>query len=406
MINNKHENTGAVETRHPTWLFVIPWGIEHAGGVNQVVINLFRECIHDGRFRPLVLALDWSASTPRYSSHLGCDIVSLRVRAPGSSIREVAKWVLSAPIELFRLFRLLVREEVGVVNWHYPTAAIFSIAVLRRLGLFRGQVILSFHGKDLSSVSFQSLVNTITWRIISGTTDAITACSANLAVAVRHVFFGRRVEIKIVHNGIDVEAARTEAISTAPPSELEAVQEYLLNIATYEHKKGQDILIRAFLEISAEFPTVKLVMMGRDDGVRAKLSKLTADLGLTDRVLLLAAQPHGRALAACRGALVFVLPSRFEPFGLVVLEAATACIPVIATRVGGIPEIIEHGVSGLLVEPEDVQCLAEALRMLLGGPELRDRLAKALLRRVKEHFAATKSFVRLSEIVRPDPRNV
>jgi glycosyltransferase involved in cell wall biosynthesis len=138
--------------------------------------------------------------------------------------------------------------------------------------------------------------------------------------------------------------------------------------------------------------------MGRDDGLRDALSALASELGLADRVLLLPAYPHERALAACRAALMLVAPSRVEPFGLVVIEAAAVGTPVVACRVGGIPEIIEDNASGLLVEPDDVRGLADAIRRMLSEPELRNQFASALFQRVEANFTMTASFRALSEL--------
>jgi len=85
---------------------------------------------------------------------------------------------------------------------------------------------------------------------------------------------------------------------------------------------------------------------------------------------------------------VFVLPSRSEPFGIAIIEAMACEKPVISTKVGGIPEIIEHGRNGILIEPDDPKALTEALIMLIKDPELRFRLARNGYATVHKQFSS------------------
>ena len=93
-----------------------------------------------------------------------------------------------------------------------------------------------------------------------------------------------------------------------------------------------------------------------------------------------------RSLTYCTAATVLVLPSREEPFGIALIEAMACRKPVVATRVGGIPEIVEHGISGFLVEPENPAALAEGIRCVLGNPGLQRTLAENAYHRAMERF--------------------
>ena len=97
---------------------------------------------------------------------------------------------------------------------------------------------------------------------------------------------------------------------------------------------------------------------------------------------------YGELAALIRDADVAVFPSIWqEPFGMTVVEAMATETAVVASRVGGIPEIVEHGVTGLLVEREDPAALSEAVLTLLGDPQRRDRLARAGRQRAVERFS-------------------
>lgn len=96
--------------------------------------------------------------------------------------------------------------------------------------------------------------------------------------------------------------------------------------------------------------------------------------------------PHATVIGCLRKAAAFCLPSRIEPFGIAILEAGALRVPVVATRVGGIPEIVTDGITGRLVPADDVAALATALAELLASPQERDRLAENLHRRVRDEF--------------------
>jgi glycosyltransferase involved in cell wall biosynthesis len=131
---------------------------------------------------------------------------------------------------------------------------------------------------------------------------------------------------------------------------------------------------------------------------RSRLERLIVELGLSGRVTLLG-QIHDpeRWLAASD---LFVQPSREEAFGLVYAEAAASGIPVVATRVGGIPEIVLDGESGLLVESEDAGALATAIVELLSDPARRERMGESARRRAELHFSIEKMAKSYAELMR------
>src|SRR4029077_5841450 len=129
--------------------------------------------------------------------------------------------------------------------------------------------------------------------------------------------------------------------------------------------KQQAVLIRAFAQVAATFPAARMVLVG-DGPLRAELEATALSLGLSGAVLFAGYQPRPERFLAAMD--VFVLPSRAEAMPLVIPEAWAAGLPVVASRVGGIPELIEDGRTGLLVESGDVDGLAARLRQLLADP--------------------------------------
>ncbi|NHC45253.1 glycosyltransferase family 4 protein [Motilibacter aurantiacus] len=153
-------------------------------------------------------------------------------------------------------------------------------------------------------------------------------------------------------------------------------------LARLERQKGVDVLLHALVQA----PGLGLTVAG-DGSERAALEKLAARLGVGDRVRFSGWAPAPESFLATVD--VLVAPSRNEAMPLVVLEAMHAGLPVLATRVGAVGEVVQHGRTGLLVEPEDVGGLASALRELAADRELRARLGAAGRERARTAFSDT-----------------
>jgi glycosyltransferase involved in cell wall biosynthesis len=202
--------------------------------------------------------------------------------------------------------------------------------------------------------------------------DHVIAVSG--AVAEHLVSCGvRRERISIIHNGIDVDAFAVTRNATAGPLTIGSV-------GSLTWRKGHGTLIEALAKMRAP-ATLRIIGEGPE---RGRLESLVASLGLNDRVTL------PGFCSDVRGELakidVYVQPSLEEPFGISVLEAMASRLPVIATRTGGLPEIIEHERSGLLVGPGDVVALANAMDRLATDSALQRTLADEGQSRVEREF--------------------
>jgi glycosyltransferase involved in cell wall biosynthesis len=138
-------------------------------------------------------------------------------------------------------------------------------------------------------------------------------------------------------------------------------------------QKNVDLLLRAaaLLRLPAQ------VVIAGDGPERQRLEHLCGELRLGGRVVFLGFVPHDRVPALLRGADVLVMPSRYEELGTALLEAMHSGLPIVATRTGGIPDVVRHEVSGLLVSPGDVAGLAAAIDRLAGDAALRAWLGEA-----------------------------
>ena len=153
---------------------------------------------------------------------------------------------------------------------------------------------------------------------------------------------------------------------------------FVLFVGRLASNKGLLDLLEAFALLARRDRTAQLVLIGEDGGMRASLSDRARELGLGARLHLLGHVGDPQLVdSAYRGARVFVLPSEYEAFGLVLLEALAQGAPVVATRVGGIPEVLgEDERAGMLVEPGSAEVLAEQIGRLWDDPTLGRQLGE------------------------------
>jgi glycogen synthase len=153
-------------------------------------------------------------------------------------------------------------------------------------------------------------------------------------------------------------------------------------------QKGLEPLVRGFAAVPPDLG-LRLRMVGQDWGGQPLVERLAQELGVADRVTLTGPLPRAQLLREYARADMFVLPSLFEPYGIVLTEAMAAGLPIVASRVGGIPEVVTEGENALLCPPDDAAALAAAFERLTKDPSLRTRLGRAGVVRV-QRFAWTR----------------
>lgn len=195
--------------------------------------------------------------------------------------------------------------------------------------------------------------------------------------------------IIIIPNGIDIEEFKKEIKNNGRDEyrtkyfHATSNEKIILCVAELHPRKGQRFLIEAVKLLLPNFPNLKLALVG-EGPARNEYESQTRDI--KDRILLLGWRNDVEKLM--NAADIFVLPSLREAFGLVLLEAALAGLPTIATHVGGIPEIIEHEKTGLLIEPQNANELANAIRTILSNPDKSKEWSAEAAKKVETQFGA------------------
>jgi glycosyltransferase involved in cell wall biosynthesis len=286
------------------------------------------------------------------------------------------------PLILPQLLWFLRRRRIHVVNLHYPIDNFFYLAICKRVLGFR--LITSIHGRDTFVIEHgPSRPKAKYSRAFRTLLD-----SADLVVLPSDVYRRRLLEIFpqihdrtiTIHNCVD--PAHFTMTTKVP---VRARDPYILCIAALDNYKGIDVLLRAAQPLLADDPLLKLVLAG-EGPLRTELEELAVSLGIGRQTQFLGHIGGAKVAELLQGCEVFVLPSREEPFGIVLIEAMACRKPIVATAVGGIPEIVEHEKSGILVEPDNPVALTEGIQRVLRNSELREMIANNGHSRVMERF--------------------
>jgi glycosyltransferase involved in cell wall biosynthesis len=222
-------------------------------------------------------------------------------------------------------------------------------------------------------------------------TDALVAVSgatARFCIEEEHMRPGK---VTIIRNGVDIKELAVSGETRQQTlrqlrSEWNLAPDAVLiaTIARLHPQKGHVYLIEAARNVVQSYPESVFLIVG-EGPERGRIERLIGDYGLADHFRILGQRPDVPALLAA--ADLFVLPSLTEGLSMSLLEAMAAHVPVIASAVGGSPELIQEGETGLLVPPEDSAELARAILTLLDDRDYRACLAEAGYRRVCDHFS-------------------
>ncbi len=208
--------------------------------------------------------------------------------------------------------------------------------------------------------------------------DAVTTVSDSMRVELGDICAGRKKPVQVVHNGM--------AWPELPPAPLCFRPATMLCLGRVVVEKGFDVALRAL----AKIPDARLIVAG-DGKDRESLENLAAELNLSDRVEFRGWVFPDEVPALINEAAVVLMPSRWsEPFGLVAVQAAQMGRPIVASAVGGIPEIVEDGVTGFLVPPDDPDSIVAALNILLQDPAAASAMGVRAMERARSRFSIAR----------------
>jgi len=361
-------------------LIVLPWSPALPGGVSVVVRNLLRQWRAEGVAARLVVAR-WGASKVALDAE---GYTNFQFGLLGAlNLVALTKALVSAPIRLWRTWKLLRLQQISAVNFHYPSLDALGVALLRRVGLFKGRLVLSFHGTDVRLPS--TPLEAFLWRWLFKMSSAITTCSKALAHEVALAYGVTEESISVIYNGVDADLFRPASASAQTIGPV-LVTPYIVSVGSYIPRKGHILLLDAFAKVVPLLPGLRLVIVGMEGPERAVLFARAASLGLLETVTLWVNLKPAEVAAVMAGAALCVQPSIAEPFGLAVIEAGACSVPVLVSAVGGHVELIIDQQNGCLFAAGDTAQCAEKMLALLKQSDSAQKMAKRFRLEIQDKF--------------------
>ncbi len=281
--------------------------------------------------------------------------------------------------------RALGTVRPSLIHAHFGIDGVHALPLARRLDV---PLVTTFHGFD-ATLSTAALLSSPAWinyplfrHRLARDGDLFLCVSAFIRDRVLAMGFPERRTL-VHYTGVDWRAIRPRNPGEETPT--------ILHVARLVEMKGTEYLIRAIAALARTHAQVRLDIVG-DGPLRSRLQALAGALGVATRVRFLGALPHAEALCHMRRAAMLVLPSvhtptgRVEGLGMVLLEAAATGVPVVASRVGGIPEGVLDGQTGVLVPGRDAEALCAGMAALLDQPDTRRRMGAAARLLVEQRF--------------------
>jgi glycosyltransferase involved in cell wall biosynthesis len=348
--------------------------------------NLFRisepfiaeQARHLRRYQPLFVGRKRFGLPPDGASSLTLEDLYERFTLP-----RIGWQMLTGDVRPY--LRLLRPEQPALIHAHFGIEGVSALGLAMQLKI---PLVTTFHGFDATLKMRAMLASPAYFRY--------PLLRRRLA-REGHLFLcaSSFIRQRLLDTGFPESRTHTHYIGvdcqTIRPRETSEEQPLILHVARLVEVKGTRYLLRAFARVAQVHDRVRLLLIG-DGPLRRPLRSLAASLGVAERVEFLGALPHTEVLSMMRKAAMLVLPGirtatgREEGLGMVLLEAAATGVPLIGSRIGGIPECIVDGKSGFLVPERDAEALARRMTELLEDPGRRHRMGAAGRALIEDRF--------------------
>ncbi|MBD3193003.1 MAG: N-acetyl-alpha-D-glucosaminyl L-malate synthase BshA [Candidatus Heimdallarchaeota archaeon] len=284
-------------------------------------------------------------------------------------------------LEASKMTEVVKEHKLDILHAHYIIPHAMAAFIAKELTGVK--TISTAHGSDVHTVGMEKGFRS-TVHLALRKSDYITSVSNFLANSLREKF-KVRCPIETVYNFVDTEIFRPRKIKDEFYHD--GVENVVVSISNFRKIKRIPLLIRAFAKVLKELPESKLILVG-DGPERTQVLQLCRKLGICQQVSLEGFRTDIPRVLNCVDLLA--APSKIESFCLVLIEAMACEVPVVSTRAGGIPEVVEHGKQGLLFEDEDVDQLAQNMIQILTDKQQAKKMGISGRKRVLQNFSIGK----------------
>ncbi|ADI37651.1 Glycosyl transferase, group 1 [Waddlia chondrophila WSU 86-1044] len=278
------------------------------------------------------------------------------------------------------------KYSLDIIHAHYAIPHATSAYLAKQImGRESPKVITTLHGTDITLVGRDPAYFEIVKYSIEHS-DAVTSVSESLRRDTVE-WFGIERPIEVIHNFfipkrkcLEDQSVREHYVSKG--------EKLIIHASNFRRVKRPEDVVRVFHRIKEKIPA-KLLLMGTGEGIEVVRHQVK-ELGIEDDVFFKGKERNIDPYVASSD--LFLLPSSQESFGLAALEAMSYGVPVIATQVGGLPELIEHGVSGFLTPVGDIETMSNFAINLLSDPKLYQRISRLCRLRAREKFCISEIY--------------
>jgi sugar transferase (PEP-CTERM/EpsH1 system associated) len=286
-----------------------------------------------------------------------------------------------APVKIARIIREEAPDVIHTQSWSGVDAAMAKLMT----GAVR--LIHSEHGRNYPRIDSEPLKSRVARRCLYHLADAVFAVSSEVRdYYCRETRFPRE-RMLVIPNGVDLRRIGEAGAGGAREELGIGADDFVVGtVARLEATKDTITLARAFAKLYSRQPEARLKLLIVGDGEqRALIEAFVAERGLNEAAIFTGLRHDAPRLLGAMN--VFALSSLSEGMPITALEAMAARLPVVATNVGALPELVEEGVAGFLVEPKDDEALADRLARLYSNPELAKRFGAAARRKVEREYS-------------------
>ncbi|HBR15673.1 MAG TPA: hypothetical protein DD723_09095 [Candidatus Omnitrophica bacterium] len=353
-----------------------------AGGAERKIYEL-AGLLDKEKYRVIIASLDCEGTSSKdLVEKLGVELAVFRVKRI---------YGISGICQGIHFLFFLRKEKVDILQTYHFSSDIWGTFFAKLAGV---KIIIS-NRRDMGF--WRKKAHVLVYRLINGWVDKIVVVADAVKAMVMKAEGVDASKIEVIYNGVQGldQRPKTEDQRLKKEIGIEEHDVVVMHVANFKLVKGHTYLLQAVARLVSQFPSLKLVLIGEDEFSGA-LEREAEALMIRNHVLFLGKRNDVSWLLD--GADVCVLPSLSEGMSNAILEYMLAGKPVVATRVGGNPEVVKDGETGILVEPKDVAGLAEALSALLKDGALRKRMGEAGRDRVDQVFSMEEMVARYERL--------
>ncbi|RJR08849.1 N-acetyl-alpha-D-glucosaminyl L-malate synthase BshA [Candidatus Parcubacteria bacterium] len=275
------------------------------------------------------------------------------------------------------------REKLDLLHVHYAIPHAVCAYLAKKMTGDELKIVTTLHGTDITVLGYDPSLNDMIRFGIEGS-DVVTAVSESLVQQTYELLQPQKA-IQTVYNFIDERVYyKKDKSDLKEQYGILPEEKVVIHVFNFRKVKRVEDVIQSFYRIQKKVAS-KLLLVG-DGPEISVVCKMVRELGITDKVLFLGKQENVEDLLSISD--LKLLLSEKESFGLVLLEAMACGVPSVGTNIGGIPEVIEHGVTGFLSEVGDVENIADQAISILIDPDLHKRFSENSIQRVKDRFSS------------------